>query len=463
MQDNVTTVKGGRIRSTYDAVVIGAGPAGCGTAASLANRGASVLLVESNPKAARRFAGEWIHPEGRRVLHEQGLLQGLPSSAGAAGFVVCANDGLGPIRLDYPPGDHGFACEHEALVAHLRQSVSNHPDIDYIEGFRARPTSPCLVELLARGIAPVLVVADRIVLAGGRSSRDLRDRKRADRVVISAMAGLLIRGAHLPCEGFGHVIVGGAGPALAYRIDDDRVRLCVDVPLKVARSARGRRWIWESFAEVLPDGLRGGVRRACSQSTVNWAANAFRPRSYQSDLGVALVGDAAGVLHPLTAMGITMSLLDAETLADARTLSDYASVRARQSYVPELLSNAIYQAFARHDAGAEAIREAMFRSWRTSASHRLRTMRLLGSASTSRADFFHAFMRVALQAGAESLRSDPHTTAKLADWLRWPLASVHPRPSEIRSRSLSWAAPESWSGPDFFRPREPLKEERYAQ
>ena len=121
-RNNVVDLTG--LRSNYDAIVIGAGPGGCGTAACLAGRGASVLLVESNPKAAKRFAGEWIHPEGARVLTENGLLEGLQTKTRAHGFVVCANDGLGPIRLDYPDGNEGFACEHETLVGHLRMRAS---------------------------------------------------------------------------------------------------------------------------------------------------------------------------------------------------------------------------------------------------------------------------------------------------------------------------------------------------
>ena len=46
-------------RSSYDVVVVGAGPAGCGAALAHARKGASVLVVEADPRAAKRFAGEW--------------------------------------------------------------------------------------------------------------------------------------------------------------------------------------------------------------------------------------------------------------------------------------------------------------------------------------------------------------------------------------------------------------------
>jgi squalene monooxygenase len=423
-----------------------------------------VLLVESNPKAARRFAGEWIHPEGTRVLDEHGLLDGLEPRVEASGFVVCPNDGLGLIRLDYPDGTKGFTCEHETLVAHLRRATARIPGIDYLEGIRACPLGANTAALLSRGQRAKRVRADRIVVAAGRSSRGAvpPGLDQLDRVPISLMAGLLITGAELPVDGFGHVILGGPGPVLAYRIDEDRIRLCIDVPHAIRRAGHAPEWIWKSFADVLPAGLRDSVRAELKQTSLSWAANVFRPRCYHAESGAALAGDAAGVFHPLTAMGITMSLLDAEAIASTSNLDEYAAQRAARSYVPELLSNAIYQAFVRDDAGSEAIRESIFRSWRTSPSHRSRTMRLLGAASTRRADFVRAFTRVAAQAGVNALFSDPRTLSELAGWLRWPWASVHPQPTVIRNRSLSWAAPETWARRNFFRSTEPIKEKEHA-
>ncbi len=276
------------------------------------------------------------------------------------------------------------------------------------------------------------------------------------------MAGLIVTGSDLPFDGYGHVIVGGPGPALAYRIDERRIRLCIDVPASLAPSASSPEWIWKSYAEAIPKSLRDGVRNALSKGSICWATNAFRPRCYRVAPGVALVGDAAGVFHPLTAMGITMSLLDAESLAQSESLGQYERRRATDSYIPELLSNAIYQAFARTDAGSQAIRDSIYLSWRSNPAQRSRTMKLLGGASTRRADFFSAFSRVALRAGAGALRSDTGTLGELAGWLKWPWASLHPQPAAIRSRSLSWAAPESWARPDFIPRPQLFKEETHA-
>lgn len=455
------TVRAEDARSTYDAAVIGAGPAGCGAAACLAARGASVLLIESNPNAAKRFAGEWIHPEGARVLQQHGLLEDLTPRAEGAGFVVCANDGLGHVQLDYPDELKGFACEHETLVRHLRRRAAAHRAVDYVEGARARPVGARALQLFRGGNPVKGVDVGRIVVAAGRSFGATQADK-PDRVPISSMAGLLVSGAELPVDGFGHVILGGPGPMLAYRIDERRIRLCIDVPRAAQRGPHPAAWIWESFADALPTGMRASVRRQLGRAPLSWAANVFRPRNYQNELGVALVGDAAGVFHPLTAMGITMALLDAEALASASTVEEYEATRSDQSFIPELLSNAIYQAFARCDAGSEAIRESILRTWRASREQRDRTMRLLGATTTRRADFVYAFAQVALRAGATSLLHDRRALSELRDWLRWPYASLHPRPAEIRPRTLSWAAPESWARPSLLGSRTTIEEERHA-
>jgi 2-polyprenyl-6-methoxyphenol hydroxylase-like FAD-dependent oxidoreductase len=459
------TVGLGDVRSAYDVVVVGAGPAGCGVASSFATRGASVLLVESNSKAARRFAGEWIHPEGARVLGELGLLEGLAPRVQGSGFVVCPNDGLGPIRLDYPGEARGFTCEHETLVRHLRLKTAQKRDVDYLEGVRAQPRGAHRADLLVGGKRTQYVKASLVVVAAGRSARAAVSEafEARAKVPISSMAGLLIEDSELPLDGFGHVILGGPGPVLAYRIDEHRIRLCIDVPQSLGRHARAPGWIWSSFADVLPKGIREGVRTALEGAPLAWAANVFRPRRYRTDHGVALCGDAAGVFHPLTAMGITMSLLDAKALASSSSTEEYADARSAQSHVPEILSNAIYQAFVRDDLGSEAIRESIFRTWRSSRRQRARTMKLLGAASTRRADFVHAFSRVALDAGASSIRSDLSTLAELSGWLRWPWASLHPRPEAVRSRSLAWAAPETWAHRTFSHLTKHNEEKRHAK
>lgn len=448
----------GGIQDRYDAVVVGAGPGGCAAAASLAVRGATVLLVESNPRAARRFAGEWIHPAGVRVLRELGLIDDLDPSVSSRGFAVLPNDGLGPIELDYPDGE-GLCCEHATLVRHLRERVSELHGVHYVEGVRARLDRDDVVELATDRSERMHVFAKRAIVAAGRSYRKARAVP-AGVASISQMAGLIITDATLPFEGYGHVILGGPGPALAYRIDDQRVRLCLDVPSSIRPGARTTTWLGESFTEVLPRSLRNGFRDSLARAPVAWASNSFGPREYDG-ARAALVGDAAGFFHPLTAMGITMSVLDAESAARDDAREHHAARRARETHVPELLSNAIYQAFARDDPGSLAIRNAILRTWRANDAERRRTMRLLAADDTNRAEFLRAFAIVAARAGAHAAVRNPEALRGLVSWLRWPWASLRAH-RELRRRSVSWAAPESWSTRGRLGPLMAWRERQHA-
>ena len=116
-----------------DVVVIGAGPVGCAAALAFAAKGADVLVLEANPKGAQRLAGEWLHPPALDVLQGLGVDPHVEGSyADGKGFVVFPDDGREPLMLPYPDDTLGMSCEHDTLVARLREHIEGHPGIRYI-------------------------------------------------------------------------------------------------------------------------------------------------------------------------------------------------------------------------------------------------------------------------------------------------------------------------------------------
>ena len=92
-----------------------------------------MVLLEANPRASERLAGEWLHPRAVRILRDVGIgLDTLPGSTEGKGFVVFPEDGSEPIVLPYLGGSHGLVCEHGLLVARLRQAIEGEADIDFI-------------------------------------------------------------------------------------------------------------------------------------------------------------------------------------------------------------------------------------------------------------------------------------------------------------------------------------------
>ena len=116
----------------YDVVIIGGGPVGSLTALSFAGRGARVALLEANPRASTRLAGEWLHPPAVEILAKHGLDLSDRDYVTGRGFAVLPDDGSAPIVLTYPNGRSGASLPHEQLVAKLRRSVIAHGSIDYI-------------------------------------------------------------------------------------------------------------------------------------------------------------------------------------------------------------------------------------------------------------------------------------------------------------------------------------------
>ena len=147
------------IRNQYDVAVVGAGPVGCVTALSFARRGARVLLLEANPAASRRLAGEWIHPPAVEILDALGI-DARPATPfnGGRGFVVFPEDGSRPIVLPYPAGRFGLTFEHAAFVATLRAHCEGNALVDYLPWARVTGLAP-RYRRIAGGRFPHMAVA----------------------------------------------------------------------------------------------------------------------------------------------------------------------------------------------------------------------------------------------------------------------------------------------------------------
>lgn len=383
--------------STPDLAVVGAGPAGCLTALSFAERGANVLLLETNPGGADRLAGEWLHPPAVRILEKLGI--DIPASHGyetGEGYVVFPDDRSEPIALKYPAGLRGMSCEHKELVGSLREAAASHSGIRFISSARmTKMEGNRLTFLDTESGTERSALAGQIVGADGRASWVRKQAGHSNpSTTISFMAGLLLENAELPYEGFGHVVLGGPGPILIFRISPRHLRVCLDVPGAQQGAKEGAAYLWNSYSPVLPPNLLSAFQDSLQKRPILWAANRFLSRAYYGQECAPLVGDAVGHFHPLTAVGLTLGFMDAECLARSSSFEDYRKERSAMTYVPELLAYSLYRVFTSQDAGTVALRRSIYRTWRENPFERERTMRILAGLETDACQFRKAFLKM---------------------------------------------------------------------
>jgi hypothetical protein len=257
---------------------------------------------------------------------------------------------------------------------------------------------------------------------------------------LSLMAGLLLRDVTLPFEGYGHVLLGDYGPALVYRISPSLVRVCLDVPLPWRRAPARQDRIFASYASVLPACLARPIRAALTSGPIQWAINGLRPRTHYGEPRIALVGDAVGHVHPMTAAGMTLGFADAEALAAESSVARYAGRRRAHSQSPALLATALYEIFALQSEPTDACRRAIFSMWRRDPSLRGRTMDFLSCTDTSMAHLMRVGLRLVANAGLEvstdALRSGrvdrgAASLTRVAGLIRWLAWDAVPAPMQF--------------------------------
>ncbi|RLV04580.1 hypothetical protein CTZ27_11740 [Streptomyces griseocarneus] len=432
---------------TVDVLVAGAGPAGLMAALAFARRGATVLVVDPGPAPARRLAGEWLHPGGVSALRRMEITMDSGDFTVNHGFRLHTGDGHPPLHCPYPDGT-AVSMYHHVLTALLTSRARATPGVT----LRRNERVTAVTTTGRAGTTREELRAGLVVGADGRAStvrRLLRPGGEQSSAQLSWTAGLLLRGARLPCEGYGHVFLGGPGPVLAYRVSPDTVRLALDVPLPCPGPSDIRGYLWHGYATALPDALRRAFRAALTGGKVQWAAARFRKRSFYGRGRCALVGDAVGLGHPLAAQGMTFALLDAECLARrSADIAAYATERTARSWSAERLGAALHRTLTGTDPTSLLLRRAAFGLWRDDMRQRRLALGLLGMRDDRRSTLCHVLAHVTTRALAELGRGDPALSgatapsgglAGLADWLLWLIGPTVGTPCPPRRKLPTFA------------------------
>jgi 2-polyprenyl-6-methoxyphenol hydroxylase-like FAD-dependent oxidoreductase len=397
--------------TSFDVAIVGAGFTGAFAAAALADGRRRIVVLDSHPAGRPQFGGELIHAAGIDMLVGLGLWSVIEGADGERvdGFRVTAGPDEQPVALPYRdvpalrPG--GLSLEHQEIVARIRRHLASRAGVEVRTGQRVVD----LVRQDGRVVGVRTAAGDDVraaltLVADGRHSRlrktlGIRARQRA----LSLSAILLAENESLPTRGYAHISLGGPGPVLAYGLHNRHVRFCVDVPIaaNVTRERIASR-LREHYASVLPTSLRGQLLGALESSPIELCGNYMVQTERCTVPGAALLGDAAGCSHPLTASGMTNSLSDIRILSEElrmadtldQALSRYEVRRYRFVRIREILAEELYEAFRAQDAGARAIRTGIMRYWRSSSRGRAATVALLSGDDARLSTFVAEYLRV---------------------------------------------------------------------
>ncbi len=394
--------------SKAEVVIAGGGFAGLVSAAACAARGMNVCVLEALSRPMSAFRGELLHPSGTRLLSDIGLLDALGRGGAetVTGFAVFDAPAAQPILLPYPEaGGSGLAMCHRQMLAQLRDRLKREPRVKFFEG---TPVAGLVCDKQRvtglRSSHGREFHGDVVIVADGRHSRlrpQLGIQTRSS--LLSYTVALDLRETLLPHVENGHVFVGAPGPVLAYSYRRRNVRLCIDVPLGAPRGrAALSAYLRKEYAPHLPAALRAATLEALDRGSFELCANHAIATEACAVRGAALVGDAAGCTHPLTATGMPTTLLDAVTLAECleRSASIDAGLVAYQrrhyrfARVREVFAQALYDVFRGADPGAKALCDGVFAYWRRDRRARAASIRILCGEASGGLAFASQYARV---------------------------------------------------------------------
>jgi menaquinone-9 beta-reductase len=307
---------------SYDAIIIGAGPAGCASAFFLHRAGYEVLVLDRASFPRDKVCGEFISPAADSILNELGVLDSIESEKPERVRGVFISSYEGPeLGIDYPLIKNGqvnptslsvprFLLDN-LLIKRLKnvgiKVLEKHSVDDFI--FESENVSGVIVRDPEN--KNFNIAAKVVIDAGGRNAISLRRLNLKNNI---KGEGKIAIAAHwnnvrLP-QAYCYMHVGDPGYTGMAQVDLDVVNA---VMITGVSQIKG-----QNISEFYKNRIYNNIKR---KELLEGAELAEEPRTVESLAfsvdtpkcgGLVLVGDAAGFIDPFTGEGIYLSLRSAQ-------------------------------------------------------------------------------------------------------------------------------------------------------
>lgn len=429
-----------RLHHDADVVIIGAGILGAALAVSLANQGRSVILLERSLKEPDRIVGELLQPGGLQALTQLGLRHTLDNidAVPVTGYTILFHDEQVSIPYPASPFDNharvseekseapkkaeGRTFHHGRFVSRLRAAALAHPNITVFETEATNlitstdPPQILGVESVTNKTQKDFFFGSLTVACDGYASKFRKSYIPYIPKAKSKFWGLELIDCPLPTPQHGTVVLGDNSPVLMYQIGGHETRALVDIPEGLASASTANGGVKGHLRNVvlpsLPAQVQPSFLAALEKGNLRSMPNSFLPPSTNRTPGLAILGDALNMRHPLTGGGMTVALNDVVTITDLLSpekvpdLSDTKAVRKQLSTfhwrrksltsVINILAQALYSLFAADDWQLKYLQKGCFRYFQLGGKCIEEPVSLLGGIIRQPFVLFYHFFSVAL-------------------------------------------------------------------
>lgn len=300
----------------YDAIIVGAGPAGAFCAWQLAKNNMKVLLIDSATKTKRKVCGEYLCPRGVELLKQHGLhlfaeTQFLP----LFGMKIVTAQGT-EVNTVFPATsgkNYGLSLQRDIFDQHLLNKAINagaefHSSETFVEYKNFQ--SLLLVQTNAGQYKSRIIIG-----ADGRKSK-VSQQIGAQLPATNKRVALhaYLKPKETP-ERFGEMhILKDAAYFGVDPIHDSEVNISLVCDGEKIRELGGSHATWNHYIHQSPQLLKQ-FGTLSNQMTLHTTSPIQNSVSKMRAHNVALVGDAAGFVDPLTGEGIYNALYSADLLS----------------------------------------------------------------------------------------------------------------------------------------------------